>query len=145
MNDILVDAQVMAVPQHLKSCTQPIGCECSPTHYAGSLRCTCGCERFEVLHSTAAKQAVAAKCSDCGESYVLVDAQSVLNPRSKLKAHACKRCNGVHHHPEVTVEESESVLTSSGWTRGVRQTTIDLVCTDCGCATDEWVKTESNI
>jgi len=148
MNDILVDSQVMPVPQHLKDCTHPIGCECSPTRYAGSLRCTCGCERFEVLHASGAKKAgtaVAAKCSDCGAAYVLTDNEQVLTPRTKLKAHACKRCNGIHHHPEVTVEEREGVLTSNGWNRGVRRTTIDLVCTDCGGTSNEWVKVESNI
>ncbi|HYF48059.1 MAG TPA: hypothetical protein VEJ63_01540 [Planctomycetota bacterium] len=148
MNDILVDSRVMPVPQHLKSCTQPIGCECTPTQYAGSLRCACGCESFEILNARDVIKhgaIVAAKCSECATTYVLVDGeQKLLNPRTKLKAHSCRRCNGIHHHPEVTVEETEGSLEASGWKRGVRTTTIDLTCTDCGCSSEAWVKTETH-
>ena len=154
------------IPTHLQPYLIPLpeedNCEFQVT---GSIRCTCGCDRFAVSESNEGMFATL-KCQDCGHELLLFDAgkqgwngfvchHDDLDRNAPVWKAVCEECKGDVFRVRVWISSQgredflaecaakDSVFQEEDWVNGFEWIQASLECLRCGMDIEGWLDCET--
>ena len=134
-------------------------------HVTGSIRCTCGCDRFAVSESNEGMFATL-KCLDCGHEILLFDAgkhgwngfvchMDHLDRNAPVWKAVCEECKGDAFRVKVWISSqgredfcsecvaNDSTFREEDWVNGFEWIQASLECLRCGMDIEGWLDCET--
>lgn len=153
------------IPKHLQTILVPIGEENSEFEVTGKIKCSCGCESFEVSESND-KQIVKAICKKCKKEFVLFDngkhgwngfvcRDDFLDREMPFKQFVCSECEEnafeitirIHSQGKEDFEEeclsNDDSFILEDWVNAFDWITVSLCCIKCGLIDKDWLDLET--
>ena len=119
---------MLPIPTHLENILIPMGTENNEFHINGIVRCTCGCECFQIRIFADTKNGypqvceyndnyalfIKAICMDCGKEHLIFDGSKhgwngfvchdgITVPDEELKSWSCSKCRCDIHAIEISI------------------------------------------
>lgn len=156
----------LPIPTHLQQYLIPIGDENREYEVTGSIRCSCGNEKFEVLESNN-RHVIKLICTQCGKEILLFDAgkhgwngfvcdeERFIDRTEPFQKYHCSKCNKdvysiiVHiesQGKEDFIEECvafDDSFSEEDWIDGFECIAISLSCDECNFTEEDWVVLET--
>lgn len=155
----------LPIPAHLQSILLPVGSDNSEFQVTGKIRCTCGCETFEVWESNE-RLIVKAVCKECQKELLLFDSgkhgwngfvckEDYLDREKPFEQYCCAECKekafgitiriasqGKQDFEEECLAYDDS-FSLQDWVNAFEWITISLHCDKCALTSEEWLDSET--
>lgn len=159
----------LPIPSHLHEVFVPDGEQNTEQQVTGHIRCTCGCEHFQVQES-GGRQRVRLICTQCGREILLFDAAKhgwdgfvcgIVPPaeNAPFAVHRCRACGGASFAVQVRIESAGKhdfleFLAHGGscgcsfepreWVDAFGWIRASLRCANCGRSEKSWLDEETS-